>query len=108
MSLKYNLNAINIKILIGQINVLLLEQNLYNWFQNLALIMNDRVSKTHGHTDACPRKIFLNPRKILILERKTGKTGTSSYLVQIHKVFFFKYSLFLYGNFSSLLCTKLY
>ena len=47
---------------------------------------NSRVSKTHGHMDACPHKIFYNLRKTLTLERKTGKTGTFFiFLVQFDK-----------------------
>ena len=42
-------------------------------------LANPRVSKTHRHTDACPRKIFFNLRKTLTLECKTGKAGTFSY-----------------------------
>ena len=34
-----------------------------------------RASKTHGHTDACPRKILYNLRKLLTFQRKTGKRG---------------------------------
>ena len=36
----------------------------------------NRVSKTHKHTNAYPRKICFNLRKTLTLERKAGKTGT--------------------------------
>ena len=33
-----------------------------------------RVSKTHGHMNACSRTFFLNLRKILIFKRRTCKT----------------------------------
>ena len=39
----------------------------------------NRVSKTHGQMDACPRKIFCNQHKPFSFEHKTGKTGTFSY-----------------------------
>ena len=47
-----------------------------------------KVSKTHGHTDICPRKIFQNPRKILTFECGTCKTGTFSYFLHILTKFF--------------------
>ena len=33
-----------------------------------------RVSKTHGHMNACLRTFFLNPCKILIFKRRNCKT----------------------------------
>ena len=55
----------------------------------------DRASKARGHADACLRKIFLNPRKILTFECKTCKTGHFSYLLDhLIKFFFLSFMCF--------------
>ena len=51
--------------------------NLEIWIKIVVLISGwksvvIRVSKTHGHTKACPHKIFYNLHKTLTLEHKTG------------------------------------
>ena len=48
-----------------------------------------RVCKTHGHTNLCPCKVFEDLRKILNLERKTGKRG--NYILCTIWQIFFKY-----------------
>ena len=66
-----------------------------------------RVSKTHGHTNACLRKTIWNLLKMLTLERKTCKTCIFSFFgAQFEKGFQILHVF--YSNFSAHVCAKLY
>ena len=65
------------------------------------LLRFSRVSKTHGHTNACPRKIVQILRNILTFERRTCKSSPFFliFLAQFDRVF--SNFVCFYSNFSA-------